>query len=178
VAVSGAAAEASPLESVFREHHARVFRAAYRITGNAHDAEEVLQTVFLRLLQQGEAAPAVENPASYLYRAAVNAALDLLRSSQVRRSVPLDAVAGRQRAVAPTPEEQQDAAELRRWLRRALAELPPRAAAIFALRHLEGQPNHEIARTLGISRITVAVTLHRARIRLRRAFRGWTRERP
>jgi RNA polymerase sigma-70 factor (ECF subfamily) len=60
------------LESVFLEHQRRVFRAAYRITGNAQDAEDVLQTVFLRLHRQGDAA-SLENPSSYLYRAAINA---------------------------------------------------------------------------------------------------------
>ena len=49
------------LERVFRESHAAVFRAAYRVTGNASDAEDALQTVFLRLLKRDAAADAVEN---------------------------------------------------------------------------------------------------------------------
>ncbi len=77
------------LESVFLEHQRRVFRAAYRITGNAQDAEDVLQTVFLRLARQGDAA-SLANPSSYLYRAAVNAALDLLRARKERSSVVLN----------------------------------------------------------------------------------------
>ena len=79
------------LERVFREHQGRVFRAAYRITGNVHDAEDVLQTVFLRLARQGEGFAALDNPASYLYRAAINAALDVLRGRRERPDLPIDA---------------------------------------------------------------------------------------
>src|SRR5215472_9212164 len=88
-------AQAPPgeIERIFREHHGLVFRAAYRITGNASDAEDVLQTVFLRLVRRDPQADAVENVASYLHRAAVNSALDLMRSRQTARSIPLDDVA-------------------------------------------------------------------------------------
>ena len=67
------------LEQIFRENHAMVFRAAYRITGNAGDAEDVLQTVFLRMLKRDPGAEPVGNMASFLHRSAVNAALDLVR---------------------------------------------------------------------------------------------------
>src|SRR4030042_683880 len=63
---------------LFEEHHSLVYRAAYRITGSASDAEDVLQTVFVRLTRSGDA-ERLDNPAAYLRRAAVNAALDLLR---------------------------------------------------------------------------------------------------
>src|SRR3954447_7843475 len=78
------------LEQIFREHHGLVFRAAYRITGNAGDAEDVLQTVFLRMLKRDPQADAVGNMPSFLHRAAVNAALDLVRSRQNVRNIPLD----------------------------------------------------------------------------------------
>ncbi len=78
------------LEQIFRENHAMVFRAAYRITGNPSDAEDVLQTVFLRMLKRDPGAEPVGNMPSFLHRAAVNAALDLVRARQNIRSVPLD----------------------------------------------------------------------------------------
>src|SRR5215469_8198352 len=81
---------AADLESVFREHHGMVFRAAYRVTGNANDAEDVLQTVFLRMLKRDADAEPVGNMASFLHRAAVNAALDLIRSRHNVRNIPLD----------------------------------------------------------------------------------------
>ena len=67
-----------------------VFRAAYRVTGNAGDAEDVLQTVFLRLVKRDPDADPVGNIPSFLHRAAVNAALDLVRSRQNVRNIPLD----------------------------------------------------------------------------------------
>src|SRR6059058_4613144 len=69
------------LDQIFADHKDLVFRTAYRITGNAADAEDVLQTVFLRLLRRDPAAPAeIGNPESYLRRSAVNAALDVVRA--------------------------------------------------------------------------------------------------
>ena len=170
--------ESFGLESAFLEHQRRVFRAAFRITGNAQDAEDVLQTVFLRLARQGEGTLAVANPSSYLYRAAINAALDLLRARRERPSVALEEAQGSLDGSSKRPDVVHEAAELRAWLRRAIAALPPRAAEVFALRHLEGHENKEIARALGMSRVAVAVTLHRARHRLQQEFRAMTRSRP
>ncbi len=167
----------SGLESVFLEHQRRVFRAAYRITGNAQDAEDVLQTVFLRLARQGDAA-ALANPSSYLYRAAVNAALDLLRARRDRPSVALEEAHGSADGPEKRPDQAHEAAELRAWLRQAIAGLPPRAAEVFALHHLEGLDNKEIAQALGLSRVAVAVTLHRARYRLQQEFRAMRRSQP
>lgn len=159
------------LESVYREHQGRVFRAAYRVTGSAADAEDVLQTVFLRLAQGGP--DRVDNPASYLYRAAVNSALDLLRARKDRPSVPLEAAGDLPDAGRRGPHEEREVAEVKDWLRRALATLPPKAAEMFALRYLEDMDNRDIARLLGCSRLAVAVTLHRTRQRLQNEFRVW-----
>ena len=68
----------SQLESLFQQHYDQIFRTAYRVTGNANDAEDVLQTVFLRLSRWTEV-NLEPNPASYLHRAAINASLDLVR---------------------------------------------------------------------------------------------------
>jgi RNA polymerase sigma-70 factor, ECF subfamily len=169
-AVARAFVEPVLLEKVFVEHQGRVFRAAYRITGSAQDAEDVLQTVFLRLARQGEDSPPLTNPSSYLYRAAVNSALDLLRARRDRLTVSLEDAAETLEG-SPGPERRSEAAEIRGWVRRAMAALPPRAAEMFVLRYLEGQQNRDIARMLGVSRITVAVTLHRARQRLQDELR-------
>jgi RNA polymerase sigma-70 factor (ECF subfamily) len=170
-AVQGAAVAARAfvepdlLEKVFLEHQRRVFRAAYRITGSAQDAEDVLQTVFLRLARQGSDATCLASPASYLYRAAINSAIDLVRARRDRPTVSLED-AKETLEGGPGPDRHSESAEIRGWLRRAMASLPPRAAEMFVLRYLEGQQNRDIARMLGVSRITVAVTLHRARQRL------------
>lgn len=150
----------SELERTFRSHHGLVFRTAYRITGNAADAEDVLQTVFLRLLRRTSQSDAMENEESYLRRAAINASLDIIRSRQSNPTVELVEV--------PSDRNDGKATELRQALGRALSKLQPRAAEIFALRFIEGLTNLEIARMLGISQVLVAVTVYRTRQQLRK----------
>ncbi|MGP0018495.1 MAG: RNA polymerase sigma factor [Candidatus Sulfotelmatobacter sp.] len=154
----------SEFERVFRAHHGLVFRTAYRITGNAADAEDVSQTVFLRLFRRAGSADALENEEGYLRRAAINAALDVMRSRQTDRTVELPV----ELPDLPAEPAHDDPRELRQALGRALAQLKPRPAEIFALRFLEGFTNPEIARMLGISQVLVAVIVHRTRQQLRK----------
>jgi len=162
------------LEEIYHAHHGRVFGAAYRITGSPTDAEDVLQTVFLRLLRPGWAADSVGNLGAYLQRAAVNAALDLVRARREARSVPLEEVAPRlSQDPRFRPDRRQDARELRAFLRKAITSLSPKAAEIFVLRYFEGCGNPEIAGMLGISENDVAVTLHRSRSRLQEEIRSF-----
>jgi RNA polymerase sigma-70 factor (ECF subfamily) len=154
----------SEFERVFRAHHGLVFRTAYRITGNAADAEDVSQTVFLRLFRRAGGADALENEESYLRRAAINAALDVIRSRQTDRTVELPDL-----PAEPAHDDPRDLQlALGQALRRALAQLKPRPAEIFALRFLEGFSNPQIARMLGISQVLVAVIVHRTRQQLRK----------
>ena len=145
---------------MFRSHHALVFRTAYRITGNAADAEDVLQTVFLRLVRRTSQSDAMEKEESYLRRAAINASLDVIRSRQSNPTAELVEV--------PSERRDGDITEIREALGLALSKLQPRAAEIFALRFIEGMSNLEIARMLGISQVLVAVTVYRTRQQLRK----------
>jgi RNA polymerase sigma-70 factor, ECF subfamily len=158
------------LERAFREHHGLVFRTAYRITGNTGDAEDALQTVFLRLLRRGRSADPLENVESYLRRAAVNAALDVIRSRHAEHAVPLPEETS---GLLPTAPLQAEVSGLRQALTLALAQLKPRPAEIFALRFLEGLSNRQIAQTLGISQVLVAVIVHRTRQQLRKELRPY-----
>ncbi len=156
------------LEQIFRDHHGRIIQAAYRVTGSLTDAEDVLQTVFLRLLKRESPPNSSDQLGSYLHRAAVNAGIDLLRSRQSRRRVALEDVQIRlEEDRMARPDDRQMGRELRQWLRHAIAQLSPQAAEIFALRYLEGYRNQEIAEMVGTSPGVVAVVLHRARNRLR-----------
>lgn len=151
-----------------------VFRAAYRITGNAGDAEDVLQTVFLRLMKRDAAAEPVGNMASFLHRSAVNAALDLVRSRQNIRNIPLDELEPVLAEPAHrSPDRLQTSGEIRTWLRGALARLNPRIAEMFMLRFFDGKDNPEIAQILNTTPGTVAVTLSRTRDRLEKEFRAY-----
>jgi RNA polymerase sigma-70 factor (ECF subfamily) len=162
------------LAELFREHYDKVFRAAYRITGNAMDAEDVLQSVFLRLARRQESSPLGEEAAGYFYRSAVNAALDVVRSRQRAGWAPLEeaelprATSNALAGAEFEPERERRLKQLRKTLRLAIARLSPRAAEVFTLRYFEGLGNQEIARLLGSSQGVVAVLLHRTRYRLRK----------
>lgn len=156
----------SSVAAAFEAFAPRMLGAALRITGSLEDAEDVLQGVFIRLLQRPEGLPALagEDAGPYLHRAAVNAALDLLRARARRPAQGLD-------LQAPAPDEgaeqRLDQQALAGRLRRSLAQLSPRAAEMVTLRYLEGLSNQEVAALTGSSESTVAVTLFRARQTLR-----------
>lgn len=152
---------------LFEQHHSRILRIAFRITGNSTDAEDVLQTVFLRLVRREDDVDLSGGAASYLYRAAVNAALDLLRARKRSRAVDLaDVEAELSGPRSENPEHEHRRRELASWLRTAVSGLSPRAAEIFSLRYFEGYGNREIAEMLATSQTAVAVILHRTRHRL------------
>ena len=161
------------LEEVFRAHQACVLKAAFRITGSMADAEDVSQSVFLRLARGTVDSDRISNLQGYLRRSAVNAALDLIRSRGNREVVPIESADELQSNSSLSPERVFSSLEIQNWLRRELATLNPRSAEMFALRYLEGMDNPEIARMMDTSQAVVAVTLHRTRARLKKGLRGF-----
>lgn len=145
-------------DELYARHYETVYRAALRVTGNPADAEDVLQTVFLRVLANGGHIEATPLPAAYFRRAAVNAAVDLLR----RRAVHAESVFDDQAPHAAV----QPPSLLKERLRRAIATLDNDDAALFLLRHVEGLSNDELARMFQLEKNNVAVRLHRIRHRL------------
>lgn len=160
------------LEELFQQHHNRVFRTAHRLTGSAADAEDVLQTVFLRLARGQESPAVATNPEAYITRAAINASLDLLRRRKRAGAVAMDDVENSLELAAfvtrRNPETHQEDRELRELILEAVSRLGATAAQMFALRYFEGFDNGEIARVMSTSALVVGVTLHRARARLRK----------
>lgn len=154
------------LESIYRDHSAVVLQAAYRVTGNQADAEDVLQTVFIRLARRQDPPDLSRGAVGYLRRAATNAALDIVQSKTTRSSSPLseDHVAAADRS--PSPERIHFSGQVGDLIRRSLASLSRRQAEIFTLRYFEGLDNQEIAEICDTTPGTVAVTLHRVRTRL------------
>jgi RNA polymerase sigma-70 factor (ECF subfamily) len=160
------------LALLFAEHHRRVLVAAYRITGSMADAEDVTQTVFLRIVNSDSID--VKNAGSYLYRSAINGALDLLRRRKAAATEPLDAAASLAKA-GESPDTEISSNQLRELLRQAIGELAPRAAEMFTLRYLEGLQNREIAKLMKTSQAVVAVTLHQSRSRLKKRLSEFER---
>ena len=149
---------AAGFAQLYEQHYEAVFRAALRVTGNPSDAEDVLQTVFLRVLARGGEAEDVALPAAYFRRAAVNAAVDVLRRRESHAESSYDDRAPH--ATVPGPSL------LKERLRRALAVLDPEDASLFLLRHVEGLSIEELAGMFEMARNNVAVRLHRIRRRL------------
>jgi len=143
---------------LYNRHYDAVFRAALRVTGNPADAEDVLQTVFLRVLAQGDDVEAAPRPAAYFRRAAINAAVDLLR----RRAVHAESVYDDRAPHAAV----QPPSLLKEQLRRAIATLDSDDATLFLLRHVEGLSIEELAGVFQLEKNNVAVRLHRIRHRL------------
>ena len=143
---------------LYERHYEAVFRAALRVTGNPADAEDVLQTVFLRVMAGGRDVGDVALPAAYFRRAAVNAAVDVLRRRELRAESVYD---------PHTPHSAvQPPLLLKERLRRAIAALDSEDASLFLLRHVEGLSIEELAGMFLMEKNNVAVRLHRIRHRL------------
>jgi len=162
------------IDDLFRDHHKLVYLAAYRVSGKSEDAEDVLQTVFLRLLKRSEPLINIgDDPARYLCRAAINASFDILRSKNCKQMVYLDERHHKLEILEElsthdnTADKDVRQAEHQQQLRAALQQLNSRAAEIFVLRYFEEFSNAEIAEFMQTSATSIGVELHRARGRLR-----------
>ena len=161
---------------IYRAHYQLVYRTAYSVTGSRQDAEDALQTVFMNLLDQEYPGGLVRSPKAYLYRAAVNAALNTVRS---RKRYNL--VDGIEDIESPAPHTSVEPGDpTRRRLMNAIAKLKPKEVEILILRYEHDYSDAEIAKILGKSRGTIAVTLYRTRARLKKLLRtsGETHETP
>jgi RNA polymerase sigma-70 factor (ECF subfamily) len=149
------------LAELYERHYQTVFRAALRVTGNPSDAEDVLQIVFLRVLARGDRGGDVEDvalPAAYFKRAAVNAAVDVLRRRELHAESAFDEQAPHAAVQPPFL--------LKERLRRGIAALDSEDASLFLLRHVEGLSLEELAGMFKLEKNNVAVRLHRIRHRL------------
>ena len=146
-----------------------IHAVGYRITGNATDAEEVLQESFLAFNKalprfRGEA-----SPSTFLYRIAVNAALRLSQANARQAgaaSLEESALLGKEGAEDPAERE-----EVLGEVRAAVLALPPQQRAVFTLRHYENVPLERIAEILELAPGTVKAHLHQAVQNLRDRLR-------
>jgi len=152
------------LDQLFREHYQLVYRTAYGVTGNREDAQDVLQSLFLKLLRQKCPADLRKNPKAYLYRAAVNLSLNTIRNR--KRHVLIDAT-DRLDEIAQS-DAPGSAERIHQRLYEAVAEFDSEAAEILILRYVHNYDVAEIAKMLGKSRSVIAVRLFRSRARLKK----------
>jgi len=157
-------------EEVVRDHSARVYRLAYRLTGNSHDAEDLTQEVFVRVFRS---LPSY-TPGTFegwLHRITTNLFLDITRRKQRIRFEGLgEETAARLSGVEPTPSQAFDERHLDYDVAAALADLPPEYRAAVVLCDIEGLTYEEIADALGVKLGTVRSRIHRGRAQLRQAL--------
>src|SRR5438128_1176992 len=124
---------AREFEDLFREHSLLVYRTAYVITGRPEDAEDVLQTIFLRLMKRSAPPVIHKNPKGYFYRAAVRLSLDTIRSRQ--RTV-LTSDFSSMDDCSRTDDGSHARLALGKRLIEMLARLTPRTVEIVTLRYV------------------------------------------
>ena len=147
-------------QDLYQRYSETVYRTALRVTGNTADAEDVLQTVFLRLMRGGAAINPDGSPEQYLRRSATNASIDLIRRRNWLAETELN----------ETHPARETTALLKERLRRALAKLPKDDAELFVLCYLEGYSYEELAAQFELERGTVASRLSRIRAVLRQSL--------
>jgi RNA polymerase sigma factor (sigma-70 family) len=156
-------------DEVVRTHSARVYRLAYRLTGNQHDAEDLTQEVFVRVFRS----LASYTPGTFegwLHRITTNLFLDMVRRKARIRFDALPDDAERLPSGGPGPAQVYDDTHFDHDVQAALDALPPDFRAAVVLCDLEGLSYEEIAATLGIKIGTVRSRIHRGRSQLRAAL--------
>src|SRR4029078_9144448 len=157
-------------QEVVEQHSARVYRLAYRLTGNVHDAEDLTQEVFVRVFRS----LSTYTPGTFegwLHRNTTNLFLDQVRR---KKRIRFDALAedadGRMAGREPDPSRAYDDTQLDDDVQAALDALPPDFRAAVVLCDIEGLTYEEIAATLGLKLGTVRSRIHRGRAQLRAAL--------
>jgi RNA polymerase sigma-70 factor (ECF subfamily) len=175
---TGPSPTAPTWEEVVEAHSARVYRLAYRLTGNRHDAEDLTQEVFVRVFRSlSSYTPGTFE--GWLHRITTNLFLDQVRRRQRIRfdGLPDDA-ADRLPGREPTPAEAYDATHFDDDVQRALDALLPEFRAAVVLADIEGLTYEEISSTLDVKLGTVRSRIHRGRSQLRAALAHRAPRRP
>jgi len=157
-------------EEVVAQHSAKVYRLAYRLTGNVHDAEDLTHDVFIRVFRSLHS----YQPGTFegwLHRITTNVFLDKMRRKQrIRFDLLSDDAAARLPSREIGPEQHYTDTHFDDDVQRALDALTPDFRAAVVLCDIEGLSYEEIATTLGIKLGTVRSRIHRGRSQLREAL--------
>src|ERR1700691_2155935 len=157
-------------DEIVRAHSGRVYRLAYRLTGNQHDAEDLTQEVFVRVFRSlSSYTPGTFE--GWLHRITTNLFLDGARRKQrIRFEGLADDMAQRLPGAELSPAQAWDERHLDSDVQDALRALPPDYRAAVVLCDIEGFSYEEIAATLGVKLGTVSSRIHRGRAQLRAAL--------
>jgi RNA polymerase sigma-70 factor, ECF subfamily len=164
--------DSDAFRALVERHSQRVFRLAFRMTGNEQDAEDVVQESFLRAYRQLGRFESRANFSTWLYRIVANCSIDLLKAKRARQAqAPMDSLDGIEVAPAtaagPSPERLARSAEIRTHVAAAMHGLSPLERAAFTLRHHEGLSIDDISRLLGLRTSATKHAVFRAVRKLR-----------
>jgi RNA polymerase sigma-70 factor, ECF subfamily len=160
------------------ERHSRaVFRLAHRMTGNASDAEDVVQETFLKAYKQLGRFESRANFGTWIHRIAVNCSIDLIRSRPHREAAhdaaDLEGIGTsdvNQDSAQHTPERLMLSTEVQDRINDAMSALSQRERAAFVLRHFEGNSIEDISRSLGLKTNATKHSIFRAVRKMRAAL--------
>jgi RNA polymerase sigma-70 factor (ECF subfamily) len=156
--------------TLFDRYQGRIYNVVFRVLGEAAECEDVVQDVFMKVIRNIDSFNEQSSLYTWLYRIAVNAAVDTKKKFGPRKMAPLHDKEGKSQEL-PSETEAPDQAPQRRemagLLRENLDQLSEDHRTILILREFEGLSYNEIAETLGCSKGTVESRLYRARNRLR-----------
>jgi RNA polymerase sigma-70 factor (ECF subfamily) len=160
---------------VLVERHSRsVFRLAFRLTGNEHDADEVVQESFIRAHRRLTRFESRSTFSTWLYRITANCAVDLLRARKTHESLDADesgsAVPPEAVTTAPNQERQVLGRQIQARVRAALAHLTENERMAFVLRHVEGLSIEEIAQQMNLRTNATKHSIFRAVRKMRIAL--------
>jgi len=154
-------------EEMYRAHAGRLFSVAFRLLGNATDAEDLLQEIFMAAHRKLDTFRGEAALGTWLYRLATNLCLDHLRSRSGRSSQVTDSIEDEQRLIDSTTSGLAEQTVTKMDIERAMAKLPEGCRAAFVLHDIEGLEHREVADVLGIAEGTSKSQVHKARTKLR-----------
>jgi RNA polymerase sigma-70 factor (ECF subfamily) len=176
------AGDAKAFEVLVKRHERRIYRLLLRMLGSAEEAEDAAQEAFLSLHRHGHRFRREARFSTFVYRVAVNAALNRRRSQgrawARHRELMQRQAAGEHLPSAPRdPESAASGAQVQAKVQEALLRLPPDLGMAVVLYDIEGQSYRDIADVLGVPEGTVKSRIHRARNALRELLREFVRAR-
>ncbi|GAB4503510.1 MAG: sigma-70 family RNA polymerase sigma factor [Anaerolineales bacterium] len=166
-------------------YSAQIYRLALKMLGDPQDAEDVLQTTFLKAFQSIGNFKGRSSLSTWLYRIAVNEALMSLRRQKPTVSVAMEYESDEENIEHPAqftdwcclPEDELLSAEAKRYLDLAVRRLPEKLRIVFLLRDVEGLSIKETAEALNLTETAVKTRLLRARLNLREQLSAYYGER-
>jgi RNA polymerase sigma-70 factor (ECF subfamily) len=179
-----AAGDATAFRELLERYELKLYRLALRIVHNDHDAQEIVQGVFLSTWRSLSGFEGRAQVGSWLYRITVNASLMFLRVRQRHPEIAVEDLGkgaldggaefpGHGPDRPKEPDEQLQTAELRRQIQNSVDKLPDGLRAVFLVREVEGLSTAKTARELGLSQPAVKTRLYRARRALRREMKDY-----